>query len=92
MFELMNSHGEDAVIKVIGVGGGGGNGGGAGAPLGHADGEIGAAEFGDVLRLRQPVELIVGQSRLAQRRYGEPWCIRGAVRHCSYGHYQDNWF
>jgi len=25
MFELMNSHGEDAVIKVIGVGGGGGN-------------------------------------------------------------------
>ena len=25
MFELMDSHGEEAVIKVIGVGGGGGN-------------------------------------------------------------------
>ena len=25
MFELMNNHGEEAVIKVIGVGGGGGN-------------------------------------------------------------------
>ena len=27
MFELMDSHGEEAVIKVIGVGGGGGSGG-----------------------------------------------------------------